>query len=99
MVASIYRKYLHFGSFGSIKTTLLGQVMNIASNDINRFFIASFAVPYLLWVPLEAITMLLVGLQIFVPAFVAGYVLLFVFIPPLFYLRKRFGGLQSKLRL
>ena len=72
--------------------------MNIASNDVDRFVIASVTAPYLLWGPLEAIAVLLVGLRILGPAFVAGYVLLFFFIPLQFYLSKRFAGLRSKVR-
>jgi ATP-binding cassette, subfamily C (CFTR/MRP), member 4 len=74
------------------------NVLNLASNDIERFLMAALFVNYLIWAPLEAIAVLLVGYQFLGMAFVAGFLLLLlVFIPLQFYLGSRFAHYRGQI--
>lgn len=100
-VAAIYAKSLRLRSNvagGDPNSTIsTGMVMNLASNDVERFIMWSLFVSYLFWGPLEAIVVLVVGLNILGPAFAAGYVLLALVIPIQFYLSKKFAKYRSKI--
>jgi len=75
-----------------------GKVMNLASNDVERFLMAALFINYLFWAPLQSIAILIVGWWQMGPAFAAGFALLIgVFIPLQFYLGGTFAFYRSKI--
>jgi len=75
----------------------VGPTMNLISNDVERFMLATLFASYIIWAPLQAIAILVIGLFMIGPAFAAGVgILLFVFIPTQMILGKRFASLRSK---
>jgi hypothetical protein len=97
-IASIYSKTLRLGSIFSTDTSNSGQVMNLASNDVERFLYASIFLSYFFWGPVEAIAVLIIGYSLIGPPFAAGYALLFIFIPLQIHLSKKFAGYRGKVR-
>lgn len=95
-VATIYAKSLRLSSIGGNKGTTSGELLNLASNDVERFLFASLFLSYLFWAPLEALVVLFVGVDRIGSAFAAGYVVLFTFVPMQFFLGKRFAKLRSQ---
>lgn len=96
-VAAIYAKSLKLVSIGGTKTSSAGEMSNLASNDVERFLYASLFISYLFWAPLEAVVVLFVGIDRLGPAFAAGYVVLFTFVPMQFFLGKRFAKFRSQI--
>eukprot|EP00978_Attheya_sp_CCMP212_P020021 scaffold56832_cov45-Attheya_sp.AAC.6 len=95
-VASIYSKSLRLRSNGGIDAASTGKIMNLASNDVERFLRAALFISFLFWAPVESIAILIIGLQIIGPAFAAGFILLcFFFVPLQFYLSRRFASFRS----
>mmetsp|Transcript_18358 Transcript_18358/g.26582 ORF Transcript_18358/g.26582 Transcript_18358/m.26582 type:complete len:1406 (-) Transcript_18358:280-4497(-) len=80
----------------SKKSASSGTVINLATNDVERFILAALFLPYLFWSPVCAIAVLVVGVYLIGVSFVAGYIVLFLFVPLQFYLSKRFAELRSK---
>jgi hypothetical protein len=97
-IASIYSKTLRLGSISSSDSSSSGQVMNLASNDVERFLYASIFFSYFFWGPVEAIAVLIIGCTLIGPPFAAGYALLFIFIPLQIHLSKKFAGYRGKVR-
>ena len=95
-IAAVYNKTLRLPSNGSISN---GMAMNLASNDVERFIMASLFISYLVWGPLEAIVVLVIGINILGPAFAFGYVLLALIFPAQFYLSKQFATFRHKIAL
>jgi len=73
-----------------------GKIINLASNDCERFCWAGLYASYLFWAPFDAIVVLIIGLFIVGPAFASGYVVLFILVLLQFYLSKRFATLRSR---
>ena len=81
----------------SISSTSSGQIMNLVSNDAERFLIVTLFMSYLIWSPVQAISTLIVGTYIIGPAFTVGVgILLFLFVPLQMFLSKRFAALRLK---
>ena len=97
-VAAIYSKSLRLRSIGGVneESVSSGQVVNLSTNDAERFVLAALFVPYVYWGPILAISVLLTGFYVLGPAFAAGYLMLFFTIPLQFYLGKQFAVLRSK---
>jgi ABC-type multidrug transport system fused ATPase/permease subunit len=95
-IASIYHKSLKLSAAGIGKSSTAGEMSNLASNDVERFLYASLFISYLFWAPIEAISVLCVGIYQLGPAFAAGYVVLFTFVPLQFYLGHRFAISRSR---
>ena len=97
-VASIYAKTLRLSSTHQETAASSGKILNLASNDVERFMIAALFINYLFWAPVQSLAILGVGIWLLGPAFAAGYALLIVFIVPLqFYLSNRFAFFRSKI--
>jgi len=77
-LAIIYDKSLRLPSVGG--STSSGKIVNLASNDVERFLMACIMISYLFWGPVQAIAVLIVGLKIIWPAFIAGYAFLLVIV-------------------
>ena len=96
-VASIFAKSLRLNSVGGGEVASTGQILNLVSNDVERFMMTTLFISYVIWAPLQAIAILIIGIYLIGPAFAVGIgLLLFVFIPLQLYLSKRFASLRSK---
>ncbi len=94
-VAAIHEKALRLKSNDSSSA---GKVVNLASNDCERFLLASAFGSYIIWAPLMSIAILVLGWIGIGWSFVAGFgMLVFVFIPMQVVLSKRFSSLRSKI--
>uniref|UniRef100_A0A7S2L9K9 ATP-dependent transporter ycf16 n=1 Tax=Leptocylindrus danicus TaxID=163516 RepID=A0A7S2L9K9_9STRA len=101
-VAAIYAKSLRLRSNVAggdpNSTNTAGMVMNLASNDVERFVTTSLTISYLFWGPIEAIGALIVGISILGPVFAVGYALLFAIILPVqITLSKKFAHFRTKI--
>lgn len=97
-VANIHAKSLRMPSVQQDNTCSSGKVMNLASNDVERFIMCSLFMSYLFWSPIQSFAILGVGLWLLGPAFAAGFALLFVIVVPLqIYLANRFAFYRSKI--
>ena len=75
-----------------------GRVLNLASNDVERFFLTCLFVSYLWWAPLQLIGITMVGCFVLnsIQAFGTGIaILLIVFIPIQYYLSRQFAYYRS----
>ena len=97
-VAEIYDKSLRLSSTHQETSASYGKIMNLASNDVERFIQASLFVSPLIWAPIQAVAILAVGVITTGTAFAAGFaLLLIVFVPLQFYLSQRFAHYRSKI--
>mmetsp|Transcript_107829 Transcript_107829/g.220103 ORF Transcript_107829/g.220103 Transcript_107829/m.220103 type:complete len:1402 (+) Transcript_107829:151-4356(+) len=97
-VAAIYEKTLKLSSTHQETSASSGTIMNLASNDVERFILSALFITHVIWCPLQAIAILVVGWLMMGPAFAVGFCLLiFGFVPFQFYLSSRFAFLRSKI--
>jgi len=97
-VASIYSKSLRLSSTHHETHASTGKIMNLASNDVERFLLAALFINYLFWSPMQSIAILVVGWRSLGPAFGAGFAfLVFGFVPFQFYLSRKFAYFRSKI--
>jgi ABC-type multidrug transport system fused ATPase/permease subunit len=97
-VASIYAKSLRLSSTHQETNASTGKIMNLASNDVERFLLAALFINHLFWSPIQSIAILVVGWLSLGPAFAAGFALLvFGFVPFQFYLSSQFAFFRSKI--
>jgi len=94
LLAAIYSKALKLSSVGGAISS--GQVVNLASNDVERYLSGSPLMIYFIYAPIEALAVLAAGCSIMGWAFAAGFGLLLIFIPLQLYLARRFASLRSK---
>ncbi len=93
-VAAIYEKSLQLPSLSSSESKV--SILNLASNDVDRFLLASLFAGHLFWAPLQSLAILATGVALMGVAFLAGFVLLLVvFVPLQFYLSRRFASLRQ----
>lgn len=96
-VAAIYDKSVRLGSIQSASSMSYGRIMNLASNDVERFLNAALFINYLHWSPILALAVLCAGYMLLGPSFAAGFALLIlVFIPLQVYLGGMFAHYRSK---
>ena len=96
-IAKIYDKALRLKSTAGVQSASTGKVLNIASNDVERFILATLFISYGFWAPVQSLAILWLGIHLIGASFAAGYGLLVcVFVPLQFYLSKRFAVLRSK---
>ena len=104
LVACLYHKTLDLSSTQTTTTSSshgsnesAGHAMNLASNDVERFVMASIMGMYLVWGPLEALLILGLGIYIMGAAFAAGFGLFMIVLLPLqFYLSQLFAHLRQQ---
>jgi len=97
-VANIFAKSLRLSSIQQADVSLSGNVMNLASNDVERFMMASLFISHIFWAPVQSIAVLGVGLWLIGYAFAAGFALLVVIVVPLqSYLAGRFIFYRRKI--
>ena len=74
-----------------------GQVMNLVSNDVERFLLAALFVNYIFWGPVIGIAIVVVGYFLMGYSFVIGIAILVVlFIPLQIYLSVRFAQYRNR---
>ena len=97
LLASVYSKTLKLSSIGGTNRNISsGQVINLASNDVERYLSGSPLMIYFIYAPIEALAILAAGCSIMGWPFAAGFGLLLVFIPLQLFLARRFASLRSK---
>ena len=110
-IAAIYDKSLRLKSTSSLeetskqqkgkkatKTSTSGKVVNIATNDVERFLLATLFASHIFWAPIQSVAILVVGWLVIGWAFAAGFgLLIFFFVPMQFYLSKKFAMLRGKI--
>lgn len=97
-VASIYDKSLRLSSTNQEAAASSGRVMNLASNDVERFIMAALFINYIFWAPVQSLAILGVGIKLLGPAFASGFALLIViFVPMQSYLSHLFAKYRSKI--
>jgi ATP-binding cassette subfamily C (CFTR/MRP) protein 4 len=97
-VAAIYQKSLKLSSTHQETNASTGRIMNLASNDVERFLLAALFISHLIWSPIQSLAILVVGCTQIGPSFAIGFILLiFGFVPFQFYLSNRFAFLRSKI--
>ena len=75
-----------------------GQIVNIATNDVERFLMATLFASYLFWAPVQSMAILGLGWWVIGWSFAAGFgILLFFFVPLQLWLSKKFALLRSKI--
>ena len=97
-VSAIYAKSLKLSSTHQETNSNTGKIMNLASNDVDRFLLVALFGSYLFWAPLQSIGILITGWVTLGPAFAAGFaVLILIFLPFQYYLSHRFAFYRSKI--
>jgi len=75
-----------------------GKVVNIATNDVERFLLATLFASHIFWAPVQSVAILITGWFVIGWAFAAGFgLLIFFFVPMQFYLSKKFAMLRGKI--
>jgi ATP-binding cassette, subfamily C (CFTR/MRP), member 4 len=98
VLAALYDKCFRLSSIRQGSSASYGKVMNLASNDVERFLMAALFINYLIWAPLQTLAILAVGYTMLGEAFVAGFALLIcVFVPLQVYLSGKFAHYRGKI--
>ena len=93
-VAAIYDKAFRLSAHQENSS---GKILNLASNDVERYQWASLFTHYIFWGPVQALAILVLGVIELGLAFFIGFVLLLVVVVPLqLYLANRFAHYRSK---
>ncbi|GMI15445.1 hypothetical protein TrVE_jg3537 [Triparma verrucosa] len=95
-IAMIYNKCSKLKSDVVSSQNVSGKVVNLATNDVERFTLAVIFLPYLIWGPVECLAVLAIGYSLVGPSFLIGYTLLLIFVPMQYYLSQRFATVRSK---
>ncbi|XP_043988339.1 ATP-binding cassette sub-family C member 4-like isoform X4 [Gambusia affinis] len=93
MCHMIYRKALCLSSSAMAETTT-GQIVNLLSNDVNKFDEVTLYLHFLWLGPLQAVFVILLLLYVIGPSCLAGMAILFILMP----IQTMFGRLFSRLR-
>jgi len=97
-IGAIYYKSQRLSSTHQDTSASYGQIMNLVSNDVERFLLAALFISYLIWAPLQSLVILYIGWNLMGPAFGAGFALLFFgFIPLQVYLSHKFIFYRGKI--
>jgi hypothetical protein len=97
-VAAIAEKSLRLSSTHQDTSNSYGRIMNLASNDVERFLLASIFINILFWAPVQAIGILVAGWTLFGMPFAVGWALFVVFFLPLqIYLSTKFASYRSQI--
>lgn len=92
-VAMIYDKSLRLKS-----SSVAGRAINLATNDVERFLLASMFCSYLFWAPFLSVGVLGVGWIMIGWSFVVGFMIFVAVIVPIqLYVGRRFAYLRSRI--
>ena len=95
-IGLIFRKVLKLSFGATNEASSGGKVINLATNDVERYMLASIFLPYLFYGPLEAVVVLFVGVKYVGKSFLAGWCVLIFFVPFQYWLSKKFATVRSK---
>jgi len=95
LVALLYDKSLRLASYSSSMMSA-GKLTNLASNDVERFLLASIPSLHLALGPIEAIVILVVGIYTIGPVFAVGHGLFLLMVPLQVYLGRKFVRFRSE---
>jgi ATP-binding cassette subfamily C (CFTR/MRP) protein 4 len=97
-VFAIGQKSLRLSSTHQDTSNSYGKIMNLASNDAERFLLASVFLNQLFWAPAQAIAILLTGYFLFGIPFVIGWaVFVCFFVPVQIFLAIKFAQYRSQI--
>jgi ATP-binding cassette subfamily C (CFTR/MRP) protein 4 len=96
LVATLYDKVLRLSATSSENSISAGKLTNLASNDVERFLLASIPSLYLFLGPIEAVVILLLGIYTIGPVFAVGHGLFLLLVPLQVYLGRRFVQFRSQ---
>jgi ABC-type multidrug transport system fused ATPase/permease subunit len=83
---------------GSVSGASSGKIVNLATNDVERFMMATLFASYIIWAPLQSLAILGLGWWVIGWSFAAGFgLLLFLFVPLQLWLSKRFAYMRSRI--
>ena len=86
------------GKGGGSGASSSGKIVNIATNDVERFLLASLFCSYIFWAPILSIAILTLGWFVIGWPFAAGFgLLVFLFVPLQLWLSKKFAFMRSKI--
>ncbi len=75
-----------------------GKIVNLATNDVERFMMATLFASYIIWAPLQSLAILGLGWWVIGWSFAAGFgLLLFLFVPLQLWLSQRFAHMRSRI--
>lgn len=75
-----------------------GKIVNLATNDVERFMMATLFASYIIWAPLQSLAILGLGWWVIGWSFAAGFgLLLFLFVPLQLWLSQRFARMRSRI--
>mmetsp|Transcript_12086 Transcript_12086/g.24989 ORF Transcript_12086/g.24989 Transcript_12086/m.24989 type:complete len:1226 (-) Transcript_12086:4883-8560(-) len=95
-VAAIYEKSLRLSSTHPQTLAHYGRILNLASNDVERFLFTTLFISFLWWAPLQAVAIWITGTVLVGWAFCAGMGLLaLVFLPLQLWLSQSFAKHRS----
>ena len=85
-------------SSSSSSSSSSGKIVNLATNDVERFMMATLFASYIIWAPLQSLAILGLGWWVIGWSFAAGFgLLLFLFVPLQLWLSKRFADMRSRI--
>ena len=85
-------------SSSSSSTSSSGKIVNLATNDVERFMMATLFASYIIWAPLQSLAILGLGWWVIGWSFAAGFgLLLFLFVPLQLWLSQRFAHMRSRI--
>jgi ATP-binding cassette subfamily C (CFTR/MRP) protein 4 len=97
-VAAIAEKSLRLSSTHQDTSNSYGRIMNLASNDVERFLLASIFINMLFWAPIQAIGILGAGWSLFGMPFAVGWCLFVVFFLPMqIFLCRKFASYRHQI--
>ncbi len=77
--------------------TSVGATMNLISNDVERFILATQLSPYIISAPIQIVAVVIMGFYQIGPSFAVGVgSMMFFFLPAQLHMGKRFAFLRSK---
>mmetsp|Transcript_876 Transcript_876/g.1744 ORF Transcript_876/g.1744 Transcript_876/m.1744 type:complete len:1390 (+) Transcript_876:165-4334(+) len=97
-VAAIYDKALRLSSTHPETLAHYGRILNLASNDVERYMFTTLFVSFLWWAPLQAVGILVTGVVLVGWAFCVGIaVLVILFVPLQTWLSHSFAKFRSNI--
>ena len=95
LVAVLFDKVLRLSARGASGLDA-GRLVNIASNDVERYLLATIHMLYLPFGPVEAVVILAVGCAVVGPVFAVGHAIFIVLVPFQFRLGRKFAELRAR---
>ena len=96
-IMAIYDKSSRFSSTYPTTSRSFGQIMNLASINVERFMLSLIFISHLFWSHAQSIGILIMGICLREPAFATGFAsLIIIFIPLQYYLSQIFSFIVQR---